>query len=413
MARRWGELWRHADFMRLWSAQAVSSFGARIAREGVPMMAVAALHAGPVALGVVAALRLAPAVLVGLVGGPVVDRLPHRPVLIFADLARALVLAAIPLAALTGKVTLAEVYFAALAMGGLNVVFDMADHAYLPRLIARDLLLEGNAKLSATDSVAETGGPALAGILFQLLTAPIAVAVTAGTYLVSALFLSTIRARPPVTPAEDEAPSLLDVTAGLRACLTHPLVRPLMLSGVMSSFFGYFFSALYIIYCVNVAHLDLAMLGFTIAAGGVGGLVGAGAVQALTRRLGVGRAIVLTGLAGGVSTFLVPLAGGAPLLAMAVLVLAQLFGDAFATVSDIGSNALRQSVLGPAVLGRARGAFAAAGGLAGVLGALVGGFLGQALGARETLFIAAAGVAAAPLIGLFSPLWRATDTVAA
>jgi Major Facilitator Superfamily len=406
MSGRTSSLWGHRDFMRLWGAQAVSSFGARIAREGLPMAAVITLKAGPQALGVFAALILGAQAAVGLFAGALTDRLPKRRLLIAADLARALVLAAVPLAALAGRLTLVEIYLAAVLMGAANVVFDVADHAYLPSLIAAADLTEGNAKLSATDAVAEVGGPALTGVLVAVMAPPIAVGLNALTYLVSALLLGRIRGDAPRAPASGAEPFHLDLGAGLRLVLTNPLVRPLWLADVGKSFFGNFFAALYILLALNVLRLSTPMLGLTIAMGGVGGLAGATLAPWLTRRLGAGPAILLTGLAGGATLFLIPLAAGPPLAAMAMLAAAQLVGDGLQTVSAIGSATLRQTVLPPHQLGRAGGAFATGGAAAGVAGALAGGALGAAIGPREALLLAAAGVTAASLFVAASPLRR-------
>jgi len=406
MSRWTSGLWRHRDFMRLWGAQAVSSFGARIAREALPMAAVITLKAGPQALGVFAALVLGAQAAVGLFAGAFADRLPKRRLLIAADLARALVLAAIPLAAPTGRLTLVEIYLAAVLMGAANVVFDVTDHAYLPSLINTADLTEGNAKLSATEAVAEVGGPALTGVLVGVMAPSMAVGLNALTYLVSALFLSRIRGDAPRAPASDVEPFRLDLTAGLRLILTHPLVRPLWLADVAKSFFGNFFAALYILLALNVLRLSTPMLGLTIAMGGVGGLAGAMLAPWLIRRLGAGPTILLAGLAGGATLFAIPLAAGPPLAAMAMLAAAQLVGDGLQTVSAIGSASLRQTVLPPHQLGRAGGAFATGGAAAGVAGALTGGALGAAIGPRETLLFAAAGVTAASLFVAASPLRR-------
>ena len=409
LARR-GGLWGHPDFLKLWTAQTVSSFGARIAREGLPLAAVVALKAGPEAIGVFAALRLGPRVLVGLFAGPLIDRLPRRPVLIVSDLARAAVLAAVPIATLLHSLTLAEVYAAGALMSVFDVAFDMADHAYLPSLVEVDQVVEGNTKLGATDALAETGGPALYGALFSVLAAPVAVAATAVTYLFSALCLATIKARPRSGPAEDEEPiRLLDIARGVRACLAHPLVRPLFAMDLMRAFFGSFYAALYLIYVLQVLKLSVLLLGLAVASGGIGALVGATLTPTLTRRAGVGPIIVLTGLFAGVVGFLTPLAFGPPLVAFGFLVAAQLLSDASATVTEITATSLRQTVMPPALLGRAAGAFMAAQGLAGILGAVIGGVLGHGAGVRETLFIAAIGLALAPLIGLASPLWRTRE----
>ena len=170
------------------------------------------------------------------------------------------------------------------------------------------------------------------------------------------------------------------------------------------------FRSLYILLAINVLKLTTPMLGLTIAMGGVGGLAGAAVAPWLTRRLGPGRMILLAGLAGGATLFLIPLAAGPPLVAMAILAASQLVGDALQTTAGIGSATLRQTILPPEQLGRAGGAFATGMAAAGVAGALTGGALGAAIGPRETLLIAAAGVTAASLFVVFSPLRGLTKT---
>jgi predicted MFS family arabinose efflux permease len=398
-------LWGHADFLRLWGAQSISSFGARIAREGLPMAAVITLKAGPQALGLFAALVLGAQAAVGIFAGALADHLPKRRLLIAADVVRAVVLAAVPLAALTGHLSMPAIYAAAVLMGAANVTFDIADHAFLPSLIDPVDLTEGNAKLATTDAVAEVGGPALTGILVAVIAPPIAVGLNALTYVVSALILSRIRDRAP-NPSGEETPAKidLDLSAGVRLVFAHPLVRPLWLADVGKSFFGYFFAALYVLLAINVLKLTTPMLGLTIAMGGVGGLAGASLAPWLTRRLGAGRMILLAGLAGGATLLLIPLAAGPPLVAMAILAAAQLIGDALQTTAGIGSATLRQTLMPPDQLGRAGGAFATGSAAAGVAGALTGGALGAAIGPRETLLVAAAGATAASLFVAFSPL---------
>jgi MFS family permease len=401
-------LWRHRPFLALWAAQAVSGFGARIAREGLPMTAVLLLRAPPAAMGGLAAVGLAAYALVGLLAGYLADRLPGRALMIAADLGRTAVMVTVPALALAHALTLAGVAAALALMSALTVIFDVADHAFLPRLVASDQIVDGNAKLATTDALAEVGGPAIAGVLFQALSAPLAAASSALTYLASALLLTAVPPAPRPPPAPGEAPARLDPVAGVRIVLSHVLVRPLWLMAVVGDFFGWFFGALYLLFCLTVVKLTPGLLGLTIAAGGVGALVGATLATRVSRWLGVGRAIVLSALAMGLSTLLIPLAAGFPTLAaMGLLVAAQFAGDSLRTVSQIGQTSLRQTVLPAAELGRAAGAFATGQGLVGFAGALIGGWLGGWLGPKETLLIAAAGMTAAPLIGLASPLWRA------
>jgi MFS family permease len=393
------------DFRRLWAAQAVSGFGARITRDGLPMMAVIGLAASPGQLGVLAALSTAPALVVGLAAGGFIDRARRRRVLIGADLIRVAVLLALPAAAILGVLSIWHVYVAAACVAGASVLFDIADHAYLPGLIDRDQLTAGNARLSATESVAEIAGPALAGLLFQWLTAPIAVAVNAVTYGVSALFLGAIRRPEPAPDRSGPSPSWTeDVSAGFRIAWREPRVRPLLLMSAAGALWGSFFSALYVVFALRVLHLTPALLGFTIAAGGVGALAGAMLARPIARAVGFGPAIVLTLAGGAVCTLLIPLAPPDPGLGTTFLVAAQIFGDALATASLILAASLRQSILPQAALGRVGATFHATGGGMAAIGALAGGALGGAFGAREALLVATLGLILVPLIGVFSPL---------
>jgi len=399
-------LWGHRDFMRLWTAQAISTFGARIAREGLPMAAVVTLQAGPEAVGLFAALRLGSQGLAGLIAGPLADRLPRRALLVGADLARAAVLTLVPLAALIGRLTLAEIFLAGVLMGAFNVVFDVADHAFLPSLLAHSELVEGNAKLATTEAVAEVAGPALYGALFSLMAPPLALGVNAATYLASAALLGRIRGAREAHPALPDGEPPASLLRGFGAALAHPLVRPLWLADVTRAFFGGFFSALYILFAFRWLHLTAWMFGITVALGGVGGLAGATLAPRLLARLGFGRAILLAGASGAALQVFVPLASGAPLVAMGFLCVAQLFGDGLQTAADIGSVSLRQSLVPAHELGRVGGAFASGQGLMGVAGALAGGWAGAALGPRGTLYLAAAGLTAASAFVALSPLRR-------
>lgn len=401
-----GELWKHPDFMRLWSAQAVSAFGARITREGLPLAAVMTLDATPAQLGLLAALSMGPGLVVGLLAGGFVDRRRRRAILIGADLVRFGLLMTVPVAAWLQWLTIEQLFVVAGLVGAASVLFDLADNAFLPSLIERDQLMEGNSKLGVTDSVAEIGGPALAGELFQLLTAPFAIAVNAGTYLVSALLLGGIKAREaPDVPAEDVARRWgADLTFGWRAIMAQPLVRPLLLSTMVQSLFFSFFGGLYALWAIRHLGLSPAALGVTIAVGGVGALLGAVLASRATRTLGIGPAIVVCGLVSAASAVLIPLAPAHPVWGMAFLMGAQLIGDAFGVAAIIPATTLQQTVIAQRSLGRVGAIFhVARGGLA-VLGALLGGWLATAIGVREALLIACAGGAIGPLIVLASPL---------
>jgi len=397
-------LWRHPAFSRLWAAQAVSSFGARITREGLPILAVTTLATQASGLGVLSAIAGAAAVLTGLAGGRFVDSRARRPILVGADIFRTLVLLTIPLAAALHILALPQVLIVAALVGAAGVLFDMASHAYLPGLIGPERLMDGNARLASTDAVAEMGGPALAGLLFQWLSAPFALAVNAGTYLASGLFLLTIRQSEP--PPEIPAPQhwTAEISEGLRLAWGEPRVRALLLMGLIQGLFGGVFSALYILFALKTLNLPTSLLGIAIAMGGVGALVSAWLGPWLARKIGVGPAIIATITGASLSALMIATAPTDRVGAMTVMILTQITGDAFGGAAWMLMATLRQGIMTQAVLGRVAGAFQASAGLVAIPGALCGGWLGTVLGVRETLMIAAAGFLVIPLIGMLSPL---------
>ena len=403
-------LLRHRDFLRLWSAQTVSDFGARITREGLPMMSVLTLAASPAELGVLAALSNGAAVVVGLSLGDFVDRTARRPILIAMDLVRAVVLIILPLAAWFHLLAIWQVYLAAALVAAASVLFDIADHAYLPGLVGKALVTDANAKISVTESVAEMGGPTLAGMLFQWLTAPIAVAVNAATYLASALILLRIRTPEPPPEAAHQGRGWIDgVVTGARLSWQEARVRILLVMTGTGGLFGGFFSALYVLYVLRGLGLGPVLLGLGIAAGGIGAMAGAMLAQPMAKRLGVGPTICLTGVLSALGTMIILLAPKSATGAMTALVISQILGDLFGVIPLILAASLGQVVLPQAVLGRVGATFRTVGGAAAAAGALVGGALAEGLGVRQTLLLAIAGLMIGPLIGALSPLAKVRE----
>jgi len=402
-----GRLWRHAGFMKLWAAQTISAFGARITREGLPLAAVMTLDATPRQLGILAALSMGPGLFVGLLAGGLVDRARRRTILIGMDLLRFVVLMTVPVAAWLHLLGMEQLYVVAAVVGAASVLFDLADRAFLPSLIDADDLMEGNTKLSVTQSTAEIGGPAVAGLLFQWLTAPIAIALDAVSYLVSALFLSGVRAREDV----DAAPAppqhwAADIVFGWRTVMAEPRVRPLLFLFALQMMFFAFFGSLYALFALRTLHLTPAALGVTIAVGGVGALLGSVLAPWITRTVGVGPAIVLCGAGAAMSFFLIPMAPADPVTGMLFLMGSQLLGDAFGVAAMIPTTTLQQTLIAPEALGRVGAIFQVARGAGWIVGAILCGGLAAAIGVREALAVACAGLLLVELIPAASPLWR-------
>ncbi len=403
-------LWRQSDFLHLWGAQTVSDFGAWITRTGLPMMAVMGLAATPGQLGLLSAVSSGAALLVGLTAGDFVDHSARRPILIAADLSRAAILITLPVAAWLGLLSMLQVYAAASLVAAASVLFDIADHAYLPGLVGKALVTDANAKLSATESLAEMSGPALAGVLFQWLTAPVAVAANAATYLISALLLARIHAPEPHVEAGARRRGWIDgVITGARTSWREPRVRTLLIMSAIGSLFGGFFGALYIAFVLRNLGLGPVLLGVGIAVGGFGALTGALLAQPMARWFGVGPAICLAGALSALGTMIVLLAPANPVGGMTALVVSQFVGDIFGVVPLILATSLRQTLLPQKVLGRVGATFRAFAGGVAVIGALAGGALGGVFGLRETLLAAIAGLLIGPLIGAVSPLMRVRE----
>ena len=273
--------------------------------------------------------------------------------------------------------------------GTLAVVFEIADQSYLPSLVEREHLLEGNSKLGASESVAEIAGPALAGGLIQLLTAPIAIAFDALSFVVSALSVSLIRRPEPavVRPPAAAAGVRGEIGEGLRLVLGDPILRPLAAATATRTFFGNFYGALYAVYAVRTLGMSPALLGLLISLGGVGSLPGALFAGATARRFGLGPTLTGSLLFSGLLSFLTPLAPGptaagpAP-LAVLFLALPQLFGDWAMVIFLINAISLRQAVTPDHLLGRMNASVRTLVGGLSPLGALIGGVLGQVLGPR-------------------------------
>jgi predicted MFS family arabinose efflux permease len=402
MTLRWwptGGLWRHPDFLRFWAAQAASAFGSRITRTALPILAILTVGATPTEVAVLSALGVAPGVLVGLWAGGRVDRTARRPLLVGADLVRALLILTIPAAAWLGALSMPQLYVVAAAVGAATTLFQIADNSFLPALVGRDQLVEGNARLEATDSIAEAAGPGIAGVLVQWLTAPVALAVDALTYLWSALLLSRIRAREaPPAPAGPAASVLDDVRAGFHACLAHPLVGRLLLAEAVTYLFGGFFLALYMVLALETLRLSPAAAGLVISIGGVGAFAGALLAAPLGRALGTGRALAVSLALGQAANLLVPLAAYAGRWAVPLLAAQQFVGDAFLGAYVVHAVSLRQRELPEAVLGRANATFHVVTGALLPAGALLAGTLASALGITATLWVGAVGGLLAPLL---------------
>ncbi|MFI5255605.1 MAG: MFS transporter, partial [Candidatus Limnocylindrales bacterium] len=236
-------LWRHPDFLKLWTADTVSQLGSQVSQLAIPFVAIVVLQASALQIGVLQAVDTLPFLLIGLPAGVWVDRMRRRPVLIVGDLGRAIVLAWVPIAHVLGILAIWQLYVVGFLMGILTVFFDVAYQSYLPALVERDQLIDGNAKLQISASGAQVAGPPIAGVVIGALTAPIAVLLDALSFLGSAIFIFSIRRHEPAPEARLDATGkrtsmLSDMREGLRYVLGHRLLRNIAACTGISNLFG-------------------------------------------------------------------------------------------------------------------------------------------------------------------------------
>jgi MFS family permease len=392
--------WRPA-FRRIWAALTVALFGAQITTLALPLIAAQMLGATPLQMGLLVAAGELPFLLCSLPCGVLVDRVRRWPLLITADISRALLLALIPLAAILGVLRLELVYLVAFLTGVGNVVFDVAHYAYIPALVPRQDLVAANGKIQVSYTAAESAGPGLAGVLIQVVTAPLAVLATAGTFLLSALLLGANRTpEPPLQPNQQDMRQA--ITAGLRAVLDHPLLRPIVLTSAAIGVCQYAVRGVYILYATRVLGLEALQIGLVLAAGGLAAAPGGLLADRVASRFGTGPAIWGGWLVEGMALLLLPLA--ATISAIPVLIAAQAIGGLAGTVANVNQWSLRQRVTPDHLQGRVTAShrFLVYG--AYPIGALLGGVLVTRIGMQPALLLGALGATLCPLWLLRTPL---------
>jgi MFS family permease len=391
-------LYRHADFRRLWAAQTVSRFGSQISQLALPLVAVIALRASAFRVSLLGAVEMMPFLLLALPAGAWVDRVARRPVLVGADLGRALALSSLPLAAAFGSVTYVQLCIVGFVTGTLTVCFDGSYQSYLPALVEREHLVDANAKLELSNSGSQIAGPGLAGLLVQWLTAPYAIAGDAVSFLWSAFFIGRIRARETVEPASEQRNLVREILDGLRYLLTDGRWRAMATFVAVFNLGTGITGPLILVFAVRRLGLSAGEVGLVFSLGNVGWLVGALVARRVASALRLGPALFAAALFGGLPFFLVPLA--TPRVAIPVLVVAEAITALSIVVFNINGVSLYQTHVPPRMLGRMNASRRWI--VWGIIpvGNVLGGALAATVGLRPTLFVGAAisTVAAAALL---------------
>ena len=395
-------LWLHSGFLKLWAAETVSGFGSQVTIVALPLLAALTLDASPLQMGLLSAAGTAPFLLIGLLVGVLVDRVRRIPLLVASDLARAALLAGIPVAWMFGWLNMGLLYTVALGTGVFTVVFEVAAMSLLPALVGRKNLVEGNGKLEASRSLAQVGGPGISGWLVGLFGAPLTILLDAISYLASAVFLVRLKIPEEPSSSGSRRPALQDVLEGLRVVFTHRLLRPLVLCSTTHSFFGFVFLSVYVLYLTDDLGLGPATVGLVFALGGVGALLGALAANPVARKVGQGRAMAGSMVTCGLFGMAIPLAVVVPAVALPMILAAEFIQYLFLTSYRVGEVSARQALTKDHLLGRVNATqrFLVYGAIP--LGGLCGGFLGEMIGVPLTLVTGMLGVLLASLWLIFS-----------
>lgn len=395
-------LWRNGDFMKLWGGETLSQVGTQITAVAMPLTAILTLHAGPGEVGLLATANYAPILVVSLFAGSWLDTHRRRPAMIAAHAGRAALLVLVPVLAGLGLLTLPLLVAIALCVGAMSAFFDVAYVTYVPQLVHRRQLVDANAKLEATYSVAAIGGPGLGGLLVQALTAPLAILADVASYLVAgALALRMRHAETPPSPGARTSP-LPAIVKGAATTLRHPVLRPVVLQSACYNLFAPVIITLFLLYGVRVLGLSSGVLGLLLATGSAGGLVGTVLAGRIAARFGTGRTMAGSMLLCAVSTVLVPAAGGPTGVLVVLLVTGLVLRGLGLAVFNVHSLGVRAMVISSDTLGRVTATYRFISNGTLPLGGVLAGVLGAVFGVRDAMFIGVASLVACSIGFVFS-----------
>ena len=399
-------IWRNQAFVRVWTAATISIFGSLVTRIALPLVAILVLGSGAVEVALLRALELGATLIFGLVAGAWVDRLRRRPVLIWADLGRAVLLGSVPVAFALGVLTFPQLLVVSGLAAILTTFFDAADNAYLPSIVERERLVDANSALAASGSAAEFMAFGISGFLVQIFTAPIAIAIDAVSYLMSAILLGSIRREEPPPPKpEDREPVLTEIREGLSLVLHDPILRAFAGAQMALAALWGIFGATWFLFVLEDLQLNPAVLGVVAGVGGASSFIGAVVASRATQRWGVGPVAIGGMLLAAVGNAFIPLApAGLPLVAVGCLVMQQLVADSAVTVYDITEVSVRQTLVHDRALGRVSSTFKVAAMVAQLIATLAAGVLAEVIGLRATSWLAPLGGLVGAAILWFSPV---------
>lgn len=397
-------LWRNGPFLRLWTGQTASSVGSQLGRLAIPVLAVSVLQATEFQVGLLTAVETAAFLLIGLPAGAWVDRWLKRRVMLIADLARAIVLASVPIMFFAGVLTIWQLMVVGAIVGVASVFFDVAYQSYLPVLVDLKQLGEGNSKLETTGQLARVTGPALSGALLAIVRPAVLIGLDAVTFLLSFVALSTIRDHEVPKPIADRRPLVTEIKEGLMFVVREPLLRRIVLTTSTTNLFGMIAMTMIPVLVLRQLDISPAIYGFGLSLGAIGGLLGAMFSARIATLIGEGTAIPVSGVLAGVAIVGLALMPVFPDAAVPIFVGSEFLYSFSVLVYNITQVTFRQRICPPRLLGRMNASIRFI--VWGVMpiGAIASGLLSTAIGIESTIAIGAVGSVLACVFVLFSPL---------
>jgi MFS family permease len=407
LRRTFRGLWLSRDFRRVWGSLTVTAFGAQVTNLALPLTAALMLHATPLEMGVLIALETLPFALFSLHAGVLIDRIRKLPIVIVADVSRAVALAVIPFAAFTGWLTIEVLFAVGFFCGIQNVVGGAAYQVLLAQMAGRKRLVEANAKISLGETGSALVGPGIAGFLIQALTAPFAILVDAVSFLVSALMLRHLRVPSDVPHPGPRAGVTHEIAEGLKLVRRNPTLSSLAWLAGLWQLLHHAQLAVLILFATRELGLSAGAIGLAYVLGGLGCVMAAASAERFASRFGVGPMIVHALTATAIAWQLYGLVTGPVWVATIALGLAMLLFDFGGVMFGIQYLSLRQAITPDRLLGRMTATMRFLTVAAAPLGSLAGGALATAIGLRATLLtIGALGLLLALAAVVRSPVRR-------
>jgi MFS family permease len=401
-----GNLWRAPDFMRLWLSATIDLFGGQVVDLALPSLAILLLKATPAQVGLLIGLEFVGFPLLGLVAGVWADRLPRRPIMIVANVGPLLAYISIPLAFMAHGLSIGQLYAVALVTGVFNVFYEVAYQSYLPSLVERRDLLEANQKLEVSHSASHTIGPGIGGVIIQWVGPAWAMLSGVIALVISTVALFLIRKREPGRrPVEGQLARAFwgELRTGVGTVVENHILRGLMASDATYTLGMNMMLAVWLVFAYRHLHVSPVQVGLVLSVGALGFVPGALAAVAVARRLGLGRALVVSPFISALGILLIPAALlGVPIV---ILVAAWLLIYSPAPVFDINMVSLRQAITADHLQGRMNATFRTAVWAAMPVGSVIGGLLGSAIGVWQTIVLGG-------VIAVISPVWLLAGPVA-